>query len=153
MGRKRTSLRLKRTEWPRVGVRTPALLEVTSAHTRYKPSIVGGQQTLNLVERGASTLRCQAVAPIGLHFHWSCDIGNYYTFCVQWLRCRLNMVLPVYALGDSSLAPEGCAGSSGHRLAGREPRRSPHDRVDLWSLVELQSRGVCCDVTRGVAYP
>ncbi|RRT70933.1 hypothetical protein B296_00008923 [Ensete ventricosum] len=71
------------------------------------------------------------------------------------LRCRLGLVLPAYtwALGDSSLVPEGCVGSSGHRLVGREPGRSPQAGADLWSLVELQSLKVYYDALGGVVYP
>ncbi|RWW49145.1 hypothetical protein BHE74_00044729 [Ensete ventricosum] len=70
------------------------------------------------------------------------------------LRCRLGLVLHAYTWTpeDSSLVPEGCASSSGRRLVDWEPGRSPRAGVDFWSLVELQSLGVRCDVLRGVAY-
>ncbi|RWV89057.1 hypothetical protein BHE74_00033641 [Ensete ventricosum] len=55
-------------------------------------------------------------------------------------------------LRDSSLAPKGCASSSRCRLVDQEPWRSPRAGVDFWSLVELQSLGVRCDVPIGVAY-
>ncbi|RZS28438.1 hypothetical protein BHM03_00062030 [Ensete ventricosum] len=69
--------------------------------------------------------------------------------------CRLNLVLLVYTWmpGNSSLAPEGCANSLGCRLVDREPRWSPHARVNFWSFVELQSLRVCCDIPERVAYP
>ncbi|RRT54879.1 hypothetical protein B296_00026431 [Ensete ventricosum] len=54
--------------------------------------------------------------------------------------------------GNSSLAPEGCASSSEYRLVDREPRWSPHARVNFWSFVELQSLRVCCDIPERVAY-
>ncbi|RRT63839.1 hypothetical protein B296_00034832 [Ensete ventricosum] len=44
-------------------------------------------------------------------------------------------------------------GSLGHRLVGWEPRRSPRARVDLRSLMKLQSFGICCNVSGGVTYP
>ncbi|RWW57309.1 hypothetical protein BHE74_00035934 [Ensete ventricosum] len=53
----------------------------------------------------------------------------------------------------SSLAPERCASSSRCWLGGWEPKQSPYARFDFWSLVELQSLEVCCDVLGGVAYP
>ncbi|RZS19938.1 hypothetical protein BHM03_00052401 [Ensete ventricosum] len=43
---------------------------------------------------------------------------------------------------DSSLAPEGCVGSLGHRLVDRELGRSSHVGISFWSLVELQPLGV-----------
>ncbi|RWV91682.1 hypothetical protein GW17_00046017 [Ensete ventricosum] len=54
---------------------------------------------------------------------------------------------------DSSLALEGCASSSEHRLVGREPRRSPSVKVDFWFLAKLQPPGVCYDVSGRVACP
>ncbi|RWW51754.1 hypothetical protein BHE74_00041876 [Ensete ventricosum] len=59
----------------------------------------------------------------------------------------------MWALRDSSLAPEGRANSSRCRSVGRELGQSSHAGVDFWSLVELQLSGVCCDVLGGVAYP
>ncbi|RWW13502.1 hypothetical protein GW17_00022768 [Ensete ventricosum] len=47
---------------------------------------------------------------------------------------------------------ERCASSSTRRLVNQEPERSPRAGVNFWSLVELQSLGVHCDVPRGVAY-
>ncbi|RRT51754.1 hypothetical protein B296_00028809 [Ensete ventricosum] len=49
-----------------------------------------------------------------------------YTFYVLRLKCSLGMVLLAYtwALEDSLLALEGCAGSSGRRLVDREPKQS-----------------------------
>ncbi|RZR95625.1 hypothetical protein BHM03_00024502 [Ensete ventricosum] len=80
-----------------------------------------------------------------------------YTFYVSRLKCHLGLVLPTetWALGDSSLVYEGCVGSSGHQLVGREPGRSPYVGVDFWYFVELQSPGVYCNVLGegGVAYP
>ncbi|RWV89064.1 hypothetical protein GW17_00048808 [Ensete ventricosum] len=69
--------------------------------------------------------------------------------------CHLSLVLLVYTWmpGNSSLAPEGCASSSGCRLVDREPRWSPHARVNFWSFVELQSLRVCCDIPERVASP
>ncbi|RWW05200.1 hypothetical protein GW17_00031541 [Ensete ventricosum] len=58
-----------------------------------------------------------------------------------------------WALGDFSLAPKGCASSSGHRLIDREPKRSSNAAVNLWSFVEIQPPRVSCDISRGVAYP
>ncbi|RWW17812.1 hypothetical protein GW17_00018244 [Ensete ventricosum] len=40
-------------------------------------------------------------------------------------------------------------GSLGYRLVGWEPRRSPRARVDLRSLMKLQSFGICCNVSGG----
>ncbi|RWW59587.1 hypothetical protein BHE74_00033472 [Ensete ventricosum] len=61
---------------------------------------------------------------------------------------RIHMVLD-----DFLLAFERCACFLGHRLVGREPKRSSRVGVDFWSLVELQSFEVCCDIPEGVTYP
>ncbi|RWW48058.1 hypothetical protein BHE74_00045905 [Ensete ventricosum] len=47
---------------------------------------------------------------------------------------------------------KGYASSSERRLVDREPRQLPRARVDFWSLVELQSLGVCCEIPRRVDY-
>ncbi|RZS19428.1 hypothetical protein BHM03_00051836 [Ensete ventricosum] len=54
---------------------------------------------------------------------------------------------------DSSLALEGCVSSLERRLVDRGPEWSPHTGVDFWSLVELQSLGVCYNILERVAYP
>ncbi|RWW59641.1 hypothetical protein BHE74_00033415 [Ensete ventricosum] len=141
-----------------------------------QPSIVGGRQTLNLAERGASVLRgwTSPSRASGEQRGWrkafwstfplvgkrkrvgplEPGLGIYYCiFYILRLRCRLDLVLLAYTwtLGDSSLAPEGCANSSGRRLVDREPGWSPHAGV-FWFLAKLQSLEVRCDVPRGVAY-
>ncbi|RZS00326.1 hypothetical protein BHM03_00030037 [Ensete ventricosum] len=53
---------------------------------------------------------------------------------------------------DFLLSPEGCTSSLGRRLVDRESGRSSGVVVNFWSLVELQSLGVYCDIPRGVVY-
>ncbi|RZR94374.1 hypothetical protein BHM03_00023067 [Ensete ventricosum] len=71
------------------------------------------------------------------------------------LWCCLSLVLSVctWAFEDFLLVSKGCVGSLGYRLVGWEPRRSPRARVDLWSLMKLQSFGICCNVSGEVTYP
>ncbi|RWW69005.1 hypothetical protein BHE74_00023426 [Ensete ventricosum] len=66
----------------------------------------------------------------------------------------LGLILPTYTWTprDSSLTPEGCANSSGRRLVGQGTKWSSHANIYFWSLGELQSLGVCCDVLGGVVH-
>ncbi|RWW06962.1 hypothetical protein GW17_00029676 [Ensete ventricosum] len=66
----------------------------------------------------------------------------------------LGLILPTYTWTprDSSLMPEGCANSSGRRLVGQGTKWSSHANIYFWSLGELQSLGVYCDVLGGVVH-
>ncbi|RZS01854.1 hypothetical protein BHM03_00031801 [Ensete ventricosum] len=69
----------------------------------------------------------------------------FYKMSAYYLSGKGSNVIPIWVSA-------ACIGSFERRLVDRGPKRSSHAGVDFWSLVELQSLGVYCDVPKRVVY-
>ncbi|RZR80276.1 hypothetical protein BHM03_00006271 [Ensete ventricosum] len=149
--RQRTSLRPKRTEWPRARVHSLALPK-QPRHVR--ASAVHRQRWLDRVQ--ARTLESDGVGvrPSDQHSRlWGRGRGMLYILRTKVeVSPRLGAAHVHMDARGFFVGAERCASSSTRRLVNQEPERSPRAGVNFWSLVELQSLGVHCDVPRGVAY-